>query len=727
MVKTESLHRVKVLLPLPLAAAYDYRVPEGMVLAHGDFVTVPLGKRKVTGVVWDKSIPGRIVENKLKDVEARLDLPSLNEDCRKFVDWVAAYTLSPPGAVLRMIMSVPSALVQPKPTIAYKKKKIYGDLRMTSSRRRVLALVEGRPPMSAIDIMKRADVGMSVIRGLTDAGILATVNLPTAVDIEMPDPKRPGPVLSEIQYNASLSLREKIRQGGYSVSLLDGVTGAGKTEVYLEAIAENIESGQQTLVLLPEIALSVEWLDRFLDRFGAAPLVWHSDLTHAQRRKSWRVIVEGRAPVVVGARSALFLPFPDLGLIIVDEEHDGAFKQEEGVIYHARDMAVVRANLSEIPIVLVSATPSLETVINANKGRYHRLLLSSRFGKAEFPKVHTVDLRHEPLVPKQWLSTILRDALGQVLEAGQQAMLFLNRRGYAPLTLCRACGHRMECPNCTAWLVEHRLVGRLQCHHCGYATRILDECPTCAVQGMMVACGPGVERLSEEVATLFPKARIASMTSDTVHSTSAAQELIRQISEQKIDLVIGTQMIAKGHNFPMLTLVGVVDADLGLSGGDLRAVERTYQLLHQVSGRAGRAALPGTVYLQTHHPDHPVITALTSGDRDRFLAEEITLRRDGLWPPFGRLAALILSSRDELLVDRYSAILSRSAPNRDDVRVLGPAPAPMAILRGRHRRRFLIKATRAVNLQLLIRRWLRDIKLPGTVRLQVDVDPYSFL
>ena len=725
--KPETPRRVKVLLPLPLAGAYDYRVPAGMDLVRGDFVTVPLGTREATGVVWGEADPDAIAENRLKDVFARLDAPALSADSCRFVDWVAAYTLAPPGAVMRMAMSVPSALLPPKQRVAYRKPVNPVDVRMTSARQRVLALVEDGPPMSAAELAREAGVGTSVVRSLAAAGGLEIVLLPADQRWDLPDSELAGPELSTDQQHAAESLCANVRQGEYSASLLDGVTGAGKTEVYFEALAENLRMGRQTLVLLPEIALSDEWLGRFSSRFGAPPALWHSELTQVQRRRTWRAVAEGRVSVVVGARSALFLPYTDLGLIVVDEEHDGAFKQDDGVVYHARDMAVARAHLGKIPIILASATPSLESMINVKKGRYDHIILPARHGVAELPEVHIIDLRKEVLAPQTWLSPALRKELVRTIEAGEQALLFLNRRGYAPLTLCRACGHRIECPHCTAWLVEHRLAGRLQCHHCGYATAMPDSCPGCGAEGKMAACGPGVERLAEEVVALFPEARLATITSDTIHGPAAAAELIRQIREHELDIVIGTQIIAKGHNFPMLTLVGVVDADLGLAGGDLRATERTFQLLHQVAGRAGRAALPGTAYLQTYHPEHPVMTALTSGDRDRFLEEEAALREDGEWPPFGRLAALVLSGRDERLVDHVAALFGRSAPRGEGIRVLGPAPAPFAVLRGRHRRRLLMKTSRNVNIQSLIRNWRSGVKLPGTVRLQVDIDPYSFL
>jgi primosomal protein N' (replication factor Y) len=390
-------------------------------------------------------------------------------------------------------------------------------------------------------------------------------------------------------------------------------------------------------------------------------------------------------------------------------------------------MAVVRARLGEFPAVLVSATPSLETVVNVESGRYRRLHLPARHGGAELPSVELIDMRRNPPARQRWLAPPLAVAVKETLKAGEQSLLFLNRRGYAPLTLCRACGHRLQCPNCTAWLVEHRLGGRLQCHHCGYATSLPTECPDCGAEDRMAACGPGVERLAEEIAALFPEARLSLMTSDTVRGPEAAAAFIEAIANHEIDIILGTQIVAKGHHFPMLTLVGVVDADLGLMGGDLRASERTFQLLHQVAGRAGREDRPGRVMMQTYHPDHPVMRALAGGERDRFLEEEAAVRRDGGWPPFGRLAALIVSGRDAGAVDAAANALGRAAPNNRGIRVLGPAPAPLAMLRGRHRRRLLLKATRNTDMQKNLKLWLSRVRWPNGVRVQIDVDPYSFL
>ncbi len=510
------------------------------------------------------------------------------------------------------------------------------------------------------------------------------------------------------------------------MTVLDGVNGAGKTEVYFAAIARALEAGRQVLVLLPEIALSAQWLARFAARFGAEPAQWHSELTRAQRRDTWRAVADGAAHVVVGARSALFLPLPALGLIVVDEEHDASYKQEDGVVYHARDMAVVRARLEGVPVVLASATPSLETVVNVEAGRYRRLLLPDRHGVARLPRIEAVDMRGAALPAGRWLSPTLTTALVETLAADEQALLFLNRRGYAPLTLCRACGHRLGCPSCAAWLVEHRRFGRLQCHHCGHAESVPAACPSCGAEGRLAACGPGVERLAEEVAERFPDARQAVMASDTVTGPAAAAELVRRVAAHEVDLLIGTQIVTKGHHFPLLTLVGVVDADLGLGGGDLRAAERTYQALHQAAGRAGRGGRPGRALIQTYMPEHPVMRALSVGDRDSFLAHEADARRALAMPPFGRLAAVIVSATEAIAAEGVARALARCAPRGAGVTVLGPAPAPLSLLRGRYRYRLLLKAPRAARVAPLVRDWLAQVKPLGGVRVQVDIDPYSF-
>ncbi|MDE0702263.1 MAG: primosomal protein N' [Rhodospirillaceae bacterium] len=724
-----SADRVKVLLPMPVGSGYDYRIPAGMAVAPGDFVRVPLGPRSMTGVVWGKA-DGAVPDGRLKAIVARHDAPPLSAAHRRFVDWIAAYTVTAPGSVLRMVMPVPEALDPPAPSTGYRLADSVPPApgtgpRITPQRRRVIDALAGEEPVATGRLRTQADVSAAVLAGMAKAGLIEAAPVAVGADWPAPQPDRPGIRLSADQRAAVRALGPAVG-GGYAAFLLDGVTGSGKTEVYFEAIAEALRQSRQSIVLLPEIALTAQWLARFEQRFGTAPAPWHSDLTRAQRRRIWRAAATGAARVVVGARSALMLPMPALGLIVVDEEHDQSFKQEDGVIYHARDMAVVRATLERAAVVLASATPALESVANVERGRYTRLVLPERHGGAPLPAAELLDLRQEGPPRGRWLADRLVHAMAETLAAGEQALLYLNRRGYAPLTLCRGCGLRLECPQCAAWLVEHRLAGRLECHHCGHTRPLPRQCPECSAEDSFVPCGPGVERLAEEVASLLPDARVLVATSDTVRGPAAAAALVRDVRDGAVDLLIGTQILAKGHHFPKLTLVGVVDADLGLAGGDLRAAERTWQMLNQVAGRAGRAARPGRVILQSWRPDHPVLQAIAAGDRDGFIAAEKAARERYGMPPYGRLAAIVVSGRQAGAVRQAAAALGRGAPAQDGLQVLGPTPAPLALLRGHFRHRLLVKAARSVNLQDYIRRWLLRTPQPGGIRIKVDIDPYSF-
>jgi primosomal protein N' (replication factor Y) len=717
--------RVPVLLPYPFAGPFDYSAPDVLNLAPGDIVLVPLNNRQEVGVVWDAPAGPAVNASKLKPVTARLDVPPMPAPLRRLIDWIAGYTLSPPGDVMAMALRV-NALQPPHPVPGWQAAPVPDGARLTPQRKRVLAVL-GHTVLPGAELARLADVGGSVIRGMADAGLLVAAPVPLQPPFATPNPDAIAPELSPEQALVAGELRNAVASRSFSVTLLDGVTGSGKTEVYLEAVAEALRAGRQALILLPEIALSAQFLARFERRFGVPPAVWHSDLASRTRRTTWRAVAEGNAQVVVGARSALFLPFPDLGLVIVDEEHETAFKQEDGVVYNARDMAVVRARFSGAPAVLVSATPSLESLANVEAGRYRHVKLSARHGGATLPAITLVDLRESQPERGKFLSPMLVAAINDTLARGEQAMLFLNRRGYAPLTLCRTCGHRMACPNCTAWLVEHRARRILTCHHCGHTEPIPVHCPVCKAEHSLAAIGPGVERITEEAAATFPEARRLVMASDTMPGPHAAAAAAAAIEARDVDLIIGTQIVAKGWHFPHLTLVGVVDADLGLAGGDLRAAERTVQLLHQVAGRAGRAEAPGRVLLQTASPGHPVMQALLSGELAEFYAREAESRRPGNWPPFGRLAALIVSADSADAADLCAQALGRTAPHGEGVLVLGPAPAPLAILRGRHRRRLLLKTRRDIAVQPLLQAWLAQVKVARHTRVDVDVDPVSFL
>ncbi|CAN5374777.1 primosomal protein N' [soil metagenome] len=717
-----------MLLPLPLGDAYDYSVPDGLGVAVGQFVIVPLGKRETLGVVWGEGT-GEVPAAKLRDVIEVLPALPMADPLRRFVDWVAAYTLAPPGAVLRMAMSSPSALEAPKTELVYRPagEAIDDALKLTAARRRVLEALKDGPAMPAAELAHLAGVGTSVVKAMAAAGLLEAVARIVRRSFPRPDGRRDGPSLSPAQKAAADALIDKVKARAFSATLLDGVPGAGKTEVYFEAIAAALTIGRQALVLLPEIALTAQWLKRFEDRFGCTPAAWHSGLTSLERRETWRAIAEGRIGVAVGARSALFLPFADLGLIVVDEEHDTAFKQEDRVCYNARDMAVVRVRLVAAPVVLASATPSMESVTNVSAGRYGALHLPGRHGGNQLATISAVDLKRHSPERGRWLSPPVLDAMKKTLAAGEQTLLFLNRRGYAPITLCRSCGKGIECPQCSAWLVEHRFRRLLVCHHCGYNEPPAATCKSCGAVDNFVACGPGVERLAEEAHAAFPEARVELFTSDSLMNREEATAAIERMIAGEIDILIGTQMAAKGHHFPNLTLVAVIDADLGLNGGDLRAAERTFQLLYQVAGRAGRHERPGRALIQTHAPEHPVMPALVANDRDRFVSAELAGRSGAGMPPFGRLASLIVSGPDPAAVDNVCAAIARHAPQQAGVTVLGPSVAPMALLRGRHRRRFLLKTGRDIAVQPLLHSWLGQIGLPSSVRLQIDVDPYSFL
>ncbi|MFM8376151.1 MAG: primosomal protein N', partial [Phenylobacterium sp.] len=502
----------------------------------------------------------------------------------------------------------------------------------------------------------------------------------------------------------------------------------GKTEVYLEAVraALSADPEGQVLILLPEIALTQALIARVTERFGAPPGEWHSGVAPPSRRQVWDAVAEGRCRIVVGARSALFLPFRRLRLVVVDEEHDTSFKQEDGFIYQARDLAVVRAKLEGAAVILASATPSLESLRNAETGRYLWLRLADRHGEARLPDITLVDLRETPPESGRWISPPLADAMAETLAAGEQTLLFLNRRGYAPLVLCRSCGQKLTAPDTDSWLVEHRYTNRLVCHLTGFSMPRPATCPHCGAADSLVSIGPGVERLEEEARALFPDARIAVFSSDTVRSAADARALVEAMEAGGIDILVATQAAAKGHNFPNLTLVGVVDADLGLRGGDLRAAERTFQLLAQATGRAGRRERPGRALVQTWAPDHPVMQALRAQDRDAFVRTELDEREIAGLPPFGRLAAAVVSGRDPQALEAFVREMAAAAPNADGVEVYGPADAPLALVRGRRRKRFLVRADRQVDLSAYMAAWKARVKPRGSIRLTVDIDPYSF-
>tara|TARA_R110002020_G_scaffold309301_1_gene525154 strand:+ start:306101 stop:308269 length:2169 start_codon:yes stop_codon:yes gene_type:complete len=718
----------RILFVLPLPEPFDYAVPEGMDVRVGSYVTAPLGQTERLGVVWellgDEAVAGRT----LKPVLSVYDVPPMRDAMREFISWGAKYTVSHPGHVLGMTLRARGGL-SPSPTETV--FHLTGDVppKLTDARRRVLDVAEEVGAVNAATLAAAAAVSSGVVKGLEKAGALRAEEMAADLPFALPQPDLPGATLTGEQAEAAEVMKASMRTGGFAAFLLDGVTGSGKTEVYFEAIAEalRVDPEAQILVLLPEIALTQAILSRFEARFGAAPAPWHSGLSDKERRRTWREAAHGRARIVIGARSALFLPYANLKLVIVDEEHDGSYKQEDGVTYHARDMAVMRAKLEGAAVVLASATPALETMVNAEAGRYTRLMLAARPGASRLPDVELVDLRRAPPEKNHWLSPWLIQALKETLAAGEQSLLFLNRRGYAPLVICKACGERLKTPGTENWLTEHRYSGRLVCHVTGYSILKPQMCPSCGAKDSLMGVGPGVERVAEEVRVLMPEARIEIFSSDTAMGGDATRGIIERMETGDIDVLIGTQIVAKGHNFPNLTLVGVVDADSGMKGGDLRAGERTYQLLSQVAGRAGRAERPGRALVQTYAPDNPAMLALADGDRDGFLQIERDVRAELGLPPFGRLAAMIVSAPSAEMVEEACREISLAAPNGAGIELFGPAPAPITVLRGRHRRRFLVKSPRNVDLSAYMAAWMARLKPPRPVRISVDIDPYSFM
>ena len=720
---------VGVMLTLPFSNVFDYKAPDDIKI--GDVVRVPFGKSFEIGVVFKIGASAALSENKIKSVTEVFSY-RLKESLIKFVEWTAKYNLAPTGLVLKMVLCAKNAFDSEKMHILYQlsgKTLSEAKLKNSDARWHVMDLLK-HGPYSKAEIMNGAGVGVSVIDGLLKAGVIEPMAVQPQRQTQVFDFEKGKVHLNAEQQHAADFLIQK-QECGFNVTLLDGVTGSGKTEVYLEAAVEVLKQGRQVLILVPEIALTAQWLKRFERRFGVKPYQWHSALLATERRNTWQDVAANRAKVLVGARSALYLPYADLGLIVVDESHDQTFKQEDMVNYQARDMAVLRAKCENIPIILSTATPDLETLINVEEGKYDTVKLESRYASADMPEIKIIDLKKDKpqkgLWGASWLAPTLCAALEDNLQKGEQSMLFLNRRGYAPFMICRDCGARLQCPNCTAWLTEHRNIKKLICHHCGYMIDTPSSCPECGSEQGLAACGPGVERILEEIKFRFPLAKAEIISSDTAGSFKSISEVISKMQNKEIDILIGTQILAKGHHFPALTLVGIVDADLGLMGSDLRAQEQTFQLLSQVSGRAGRAEKKGVVYVQTMYPENSVLKAIMAQNRDSFLSQEKKTRQMLCMPPYGRLAALIVTSTNEDAARKAAFDLAKCVPNIDGVWLLGPAPAPIYMLRSKFRYRLLLKTLKTINIQSIVQMWLSRLNVPSNVKLEVDIDPYSFM
>jgi len=722
-----------VLLPIFFDDVFDYKADDES-LKIGQQVVVPFGRETHVGVIWKIGKSADIEDKKIKKITEVLKLPLISAPLRAFIEKVASYNLSPKGAVLKMVLGQKTNQLPKQKVTVYglkiKNENLNG-IRITENRKAVFQFLDNGKEAEKEEIIEQTGASAQVIAAMIKSGFLYKKDiLINETAEEQKVQLHSQATLTDEQKAAAERLVRRVNNG-FSATLLDGITGSGKTEVYFEAVAAALSLKKQVLVLVPEISLTTQWLKRFENRFGVTPYVWHSEVGIKNKALTWKAVQQNKAKVVVGARSALFLPFADLGIIVVDESHDHSFKQESQVTYQGRDMAVLRAHLEKIPVILSTATPDLETIANVDEGKYDCVKLTKRYAKAVLPEIKIIDIKKDKPVKGEWgvsfLAPTLVNELQQNLERGEQSMLFLNRRGYAPLLICRDCGHRMQCPHCTAWLAEHRITGELICHHCGFKMWTPKRCPECSSEEGLTACGPGVERIAEEVHFRFPNARTAILSSDITTNYREISEVIHKTEQKEVDILIGTQILAKGHNFPDLTLIGVVDADLGLMGTDLRATEQTFQLLSQVSGRAGRAEKKGMVYLQTLYPDNLVLQAVIEHNRDKFITLEKQSRKMLKMPPYGKLAAVIVSSPNQQAAEAAAYYLGKCAPNTELIETLGPAPAPMALLRGRYRYRLLMKTAKSINIQEVMKKWLKMVKVKSNVRIDVDINPYSFM
>lgn len=726
---------VKILIPNVINAGYDYRLTD--VADLGTFVQVTVMNRPYIGVVYgigDSGLPKEKIKSVSKIFPYKLEISDL-----QWIQKMSEWTLMAPGAVLRLIVNVPDAFSAPKVEQLYAFNHD-SNIKMTESRQAIADAFDSNDnePMSVSDIQNIAHVSSSVVKNMIKSGGLvlrdSRVKESNTFCYEYKDT---GSVkLNDEQSVAADAIGGSIDSGGFSVFLLDGITGSGKTQVYFDAAWRAYKKGQSVLLMMPEIALTAQFMSRYQKRFGAPPVIWHSNLTSARRREIWRGVLRGDIRMVVGTRSALFLPWKNLGLIVVDEEHDGSYKQEDMGNYHARDMAILRAKIAGFPVVLASATPSAETLQNVSVGKYKALKLTSRFGGATLPKIETIDMRQNRPedykikedsedVQTGYLSNALCLEIQKTLDSGQQVMLFINRRGFAPIIQCKKCGWVATCDDCSVGMTYHKRVGKLLCHMCGRMEALPDKCPVCGDKVSMR--GAGLEKIQEEVNIKFPSARTALVSSDTMVSRQALERLVKKMEEGEIDIVIGTQILAKGHHFPNLTLVGVVDADMGLFGTDFRAAEHTFQQLFQVAGRAGRGELPGRVMLQTYQPDNPVLQAICAGDRDDFMKSDMEARRMAKMPPYGGLIAIIVEAQKENVLQSFCKQLADAAPAANGAKIMGPIAAQVYQIRNWYRMRFLVTGDMKANLQELVKHWLSKVKVPVNVRVKIDVGPQNFM
>ena len=658
---------VSVLLSGPFDKVFSYKINISSYEV-GKIIIAPFRNQKLLGIILDED-PELIEDDKVKEVDCSIKLPPLSKIYIEFINFFGKWNCIKRGLVLKQIFN----------------------------------------PHDKNSIKKVEDLKIYEFYKMPEIKSYSQINL------------------NDNQKTVSKKIIKNFTQKKSRTFLLHGIPGSGKTETYFEAINFCIKNKKQVLILLPEIGLTSEWENRFEKRFGIVPDKWHSGIKKSVKKRIWARTILKKDLIIVGARSALFLPLSNLGLIIVDEEHDSSFKQEEGQRYHARDMSIYLSSKAGIPAILASATPSIESLYNVFNKKYVHLNLPSRATGAQMPDVQIIDMKDNPPLSGNWISEPMVNELKRRYENLEQSMIFLNRRGYSNLTICRSCGHRMSCKHCNSWLIEHRKINKYLCHHCGYKKPLSDKCENCSSYDL-VSCGPGIEKISDEIKNIFPNSIIENLSSDTFSNLENFNSIIKNIVDGKVNFIIGTQILAKGYDFPKLNYVGIIDGDIGVYGGDLRASEKCFQLLKQVSGRAGRHLKNrrGLVQIQTYNPQNPILKTIRDMDENKFYLEEISYRKDAAMPPFSRLISIIISSKSEKLLYDVCYNLLEKFPRYNNIKILGPAPAPLSFLRGRYRNRFLIKSPKNTFSQDIVKNWIENTKIPKQIRISIDVDPYTF-
>jgi len=650
---------MRVPILIPNIFNYPFTYESNLKLRLGDYVQVPFGKAKAIGVVWDEFEKNKNKNYAMKQVIKKFEVPNLNKNTIRFLNWFSEYNMIPKGMALKLVL-LSSKVVEELP------KKNYESFN---------------------NKIKTNEFQLS-------------------------------PQQKENLKKMNIS-NQKFR-----VHVLQGVTGSGKTLVYFEALKKILDKGLQGLILLPEIGLTGQFEKKFIEFFGFKPAIWHSAITKKNREIIWSGIVNQKINVVIGARSSLFLPFKNLGLIIVDEEHDQSYKQDEGVIYNARDMAISRASFENIPINLVTAVPSIETFHNIKKCKYSSSKLSERYKNASLPNYEIVNLNKTKLEPKSWLSKEIIEKVNFHLENKDQVLFFLNRRGFSPHALCKKCLKSYSCPNCSINLVYHKNKQILLCHYCGYKSQLTRNCKDNKMCDF-IFCGPGVERISEEVKRKFPLKKISIFSSDTMNKKDSS-DILKKIVNNEIQILVGTQLISKGFHFPNLNCIVVVDIDLTSRGHDLRGTEKNLQLYHQLAGRAGRAGKPATVYFQTYNLNTNMISDITNNNPDVFLKKELELRRSNNLPPFQRFISLIITGSDEKKIEEESIKFKNFIEKFIDGKILGPVNAPIFRLKRKFRVRLLVRGKKSLNVQNSLAKIISKFKFSSGIKLTVDVDPINF-